>query len=106
MPRKAKVADLSDYDDAKALRQQAGKYLKEIRRRSGLTQSALAEKVGARVKSHISNVERGRSRLETHDYERWAAALSVDRSEFAKTMCQYYDPHYYAALFPDDADSA
>ena len=45
MPRRKKLAGLEDYDDAKALREQAGRYLKTIRRRTGLTQSALAEKV-------------------------------------------------------------
>lgn len=91
----------------KQLRLQAGRWLRTKREQQGLTQRDLANHVGLKYYTFISQIEAGQGRIPPDQYHAWADALSVPPREFAKTMMQYYDPHTYKLLFPssDRSDS-
>jgi transcriptional regulator with XRE-family HTH domain len=83
------------------LRQQAGRWLKELREARGLSQRGLAEKVGAEYYTFISQLEAGRGRIPPDRYIAWAKALGVDPKIFVQTLLRYYDPVTYAILFQE-----
>ncbi len=86
-------------DEARELRRQAGRWLKELRRKRALTQRQLASTLDYTYYTFISQIENGVARVPSDSLEEWAQALGVDQAEFARTLLQYYDPHYYSALF-------
>jgi transcriptional regulator with XRE-family HTH domain len=83
----------------KALRTQAGRWLKAAREAAGLTQAQLAEQVGLRYYTFVSQVESGVGRLPIETQEAWAVAIGHDPREFAKTLLEYYEPELYRLLF-------
>jgi transcriptional regulator with XRE-family HTH domain len=83
------------------LRQQAGRWLKELREARGLSQRGLAEKVGAEYYTFISQLEAGRGRIPPDRYLDWAGALGVDPKTFVRTLLRYYDPVTYSIIFED-----
>lgn len=83
----------------KALRSQAGAWLRELRERCGLSQRELAAKVGAEYYTFISQLETGRGRIPPDRYLAWATALKVEPEEFVRTLMSYYDPVTYGILF-------
>jgi len=83
----------------KRLRKQAGTWLKELRARAGLSQIELAEVLGFKYYTFISQVENGFGRVPTESLEAWARALSVEPSGFARELLSYYDPELYRLLF-------
>ena len=83
----------------KQLRKQAGTWLKELRARAGLSQIELAEVLGFKYYTFISQVENGFGRVPTESLEAWALALSVEPSGFARELLSYYDPELYRLLF-------
>lgn len=85
--------------EAKRLRRQAGTWLKELRGRAGLSQIELAEKLGLKYYTFISQVENGFGRVPTESMEAWALALKADPSEFARKLVSYYDPELHRLLF-------
>lgn len=85
--------------DTKTLRREAGNWLKELRGRAGLSQMALAEILGLKYYTFISQVENGYGRVPTDSMEAWARALRVDPGEFARTLVSYYDPELHRLLF-------
>jgi transcriptional regulator with XRE-family HTH domain len=85
--------------EAKQLRKEAGAWLKSLRRAAGLSQTDLAEQLGFRYYTFISQVENGFGRVPSESMEAWAKALNVPRAEFAKTLLGYYDPQLYRLLF-------
>jgi len=86
-------------EEAKRLRKRGGRYLKELRERAEITQRDLAEAVGMRYYTFISQLENGTGRVPPDQLEAFASALGVDVGDFAKKLLMYYDPHYYKALF-------
>jgi transcriptional regulator with XRE-family HTH domain len=102
MPRPA--TDPAKAAQIKLLRQQAGRWLKTAREKAGLTQAELAEQVGLRYYTFVSQVESGLGRLPIETQAAWAKALGLDPSEFAKTLLRYYEPELYRLLF--EADNA
>ena len=86
-------------DEAKQLRKQAGAWLKGLRAKAGLSQIELAQRLGLKYYTFISQVENGFGRVPTETMEAWAAALGVDASHFAKELLSYYDPELYRLLF-------
>lgn len=102
MPRPA--TDPAKAARIKLLRQQAGRWLKAGREAAGLTQAELAEKVGLRYYTFVSQVESGLGRLPIETQAAWAQALGLDPSEFAKTLLRYYEPELFRLLF--EAESA
>ena len=71
---------------AKQLRKQAGTWLKELRARAGLSQIELAEILGFKYYTFISQVENGFGRVPTESLEAWARALGVEPSAFAREL--------------------
>jgi transcriptional regulator with XRE-family HTH domain len=85
--------------EAKVLRKQAGAWLKELRGRAGLSQVELAQHLGLKYYTFISQVENGFGRVPTDSMEAWARALGVDPSAFARKLLTYYEPELHRLLF-------
>jgi transcriptional regulator with XRE-family HTH domain len=84
---------------AKQLRKQAGAWLKELRRRAGLSQIQLADVLGFKYYTFISQVENGFGRVPVESMEAWAKALGVEPASFAKQLLSFYEPELYRLLF-------
>ena len=82
-------------------RQQAGRWLKELREARRLSQRGLADRVGADYYTFISQIEAGRGRIPPDRYEAWAKALGVEPESFVQTLLRYYDPLTHAIVFGD-----
>ncbi len=104
MPRPA--ADPAKTAQTKILRRQAGRWLKQAREAAGLTQAELAERVGLRYYTFVSQVESGLGRLPIETQGAWAEALGLDPREFAQMLLQYYEPELYRLLFADETARA
>jgi transcriptional regulator with XRE-family HTH domain len=85
--------------EAKQARKRAGDWLKELRGRAGLSQIELAERLGFKYYTFISQVENGFGRVPTESMEAWALALKTDPSEFARRLLSFYDPELHRLLF-------
>jgi len=101
MPRTA--ASPAKAAQTKALRQQAGRWLKQAREEAGLTQAELAERVGLRYYTFVSQVESGLGRLPIETQGVWAQALGQDPGDFARTLLRFYEPELYRLLFDGEA---
>jgi transcriptional regulator with XRE-family HTH domain len=86
---------------AKELRKRAGAWLKQHRQAAGLSQMDLAQKLGFKYYTFISQVENGFGRVPSESMEGWAAAIGVPAPEFARTLLSFYDPDLYRLLFAD-----
>ena len=84
---------------AKVLRKQAGAWLKELRANAGLSQMQLADQLGFKYYTFISQIENGFGRLPTDSMEPWALALGVNPSHFAKKLVSFYEPELYRLLY-------
>jgi transcriptional regulator with XRE-family HTH domain len=85
--------------EAKQLRKQAGGWLKELRSAAGLSQIQLAQILGFKYYTFISQVENGFGRVPTESMEAWARALNAEPSAFARKLLSYYEPELYRLLF-------
>lgn len=85
--------------EAKRQRKLAGDWLKELRAASGLSQIKLAEHLGLKYYTFVSQVENGFGRVPTESMEEWAKALGVDPSAFARRLVSFYDPELHRLLF-------
>jgi transcriptional regulator with XRE-family HTH domain len=101
LPRPA--ADPAKAAQTKILRQQAGRWLKSAREAAGITQAELADRVGLRYYTFVSQVESGLGRLPIETQGAWAAAVGLEPGEFAKTLLRYYEPELYRLLFDSEA---
>lgn len=81
------------------LRGQAGRWLRELREKRGLSQRELAQKVGAEYYTFISQLENGRGRIPPDRYLAWAKALGVDPPVFVRELMFHYDPVTYNIVF-------
>lgn len=88
----------SSTKEARILRAEGGDYIKRLRIERGLTQRDLADTLGLKYYSFISQLENGQGRLPPNLYVKTARALKVDIAEFALTMLSFYDPHTHAAI--------
>ncbi len=84
---------------SKQLRKQAGTWLKELRGQAGLSQIQLADVLGFKYYTFISQVENGFGRVPVESMEAWAKALNADPSSFAKRLLSLYEPELYRLLF-------
>jgi transcriptional regulator with XRE-family HTH domain len=84
---------------SKQLRKQAGTWLKELRGQAGLSQIQLADVLGFKYYTFISQVENGFGRVPVESMEAWAKALNADPSSFAKRLLSFYEPELYRLLF-------
>jgi transcriptional regulator with XRE-family HTH domain len=90
----------------KSLRQEAGRWLKTARETAGMTQAELAERVGLRYYTFVSQVESGLGRVPIETQGAWALAVGLDPAEFARTLLRYYEPELHRLLFGDTAQAA
>jgi transcriptional regulator with XRE-family HTH domain len=88
-----------DSSDTKLLRVAAGRWLKGLREARSLTQREMADLVGLRYYTFISQIEGGHGRIPPDQYQGWADALGIDHKTFASEIMRYYDPVYYQMLF-------
>jgi transcriptional regulator with XRE-family HTH domain len=88
---------------AQLLRKEAGRWLRELREKRGLSQRELAHKVGAEVYTLISQLEKGRGRIPPDRYLVWAETLGVEPREFVRRLTYYYDPETYKIVFQEHA---
>ena len=84
---------------SKQLRKNAGSWLKELRGRAGLSQIQLADILGFKYYTFISQVENGFGRVPVESMEAWAKALGANPSEFAKHLLSFYEPELHRLLF-------
>lgn len=101
MPRPA--VDPKRAAETRDLRREAGRWLKTAREAAGLTQAQLAEQVGLRYYTFVSQVESGVGRAPVESQAAWAEALGLDPAEFARTLLRYYEPELFRLLFGDEA---
>ena len=87
------------------LRQEAGRWLRELREKRGLSQRELARKVGAEYYTFISQLEHGRGRIAPDHYLVWAGALGVEPRRFVQALMSCYDPVTYDIIFGGEARS-
>jgi transcriptional regulator with XRE-family HTH domain len=85
--------------EAKELRKQAGAWLKQLRGKAGLSQIELAERLGLKYYTFISQVENGFGRVATECMDARATALDMVPAAFARELLSYYDPELYRLLF-------
>ncbi|MDO9430791.1 MAG: helix-turn-helix transcriptional regulator [Pseudomonadota bacterium] len=104
MPRSA--VDPARAAVTKSLRQEAGRWLKASREAAGLTQAELAERVGLRYYTFVSQVESGLGRVPIETQGAWAEAVGLNPAEFARTLLRYYEPELYRLLFGEAAQDA
>jgi len=83
------------------LRHAAGLWLKQLRKKQGLSQRALADKLDLNYYTFISQLENGRGKIPSNRYRSWAEALGVDVRVFVKKLMTFYDPATYRILFED-----
>jgi DNA-binding XRE family transcriptional regulator len=80
-------------------RKRAGRWLKEMRQQAGLSQLDLAQKLGLKYYTFISQVENGFGRVPSDSMEGWAVALGLVPTDFARHLLSYYDPDLHRLLF-------
>lgn len=85
------------------MRRKAGRWLRLLRERRGLSQRDLAKKVGAEYYTFISQLEHGRGRIPPDRYLVWADALGVEPRELVLGLMPYYDPVTYNVIFGGEA---
>lgn len=88
----------------KNLRREAGQWLKAAREAAGLTQAELAERVGLRYYTFVSQVESGVGRVPIETQGAWAEALGLQPGDFARTLLRYYEPELHRLLFVEGAE--
>ena len=86
-----------------AKRQDMGVLVKSLRAAAGLTQLDLAEAVGQKYVSFISQVEQGRGRIPSADCLLWSDVLGIDVHAFTKECVRHYELEaYFNAIYKPD----
>jgi transcriptional regulator with XRE-family HTH domain len=85
--------------EARQLRKDAGNWLKELRNQAGLSQVELAQHLGLKYYTFVSQVENGFGRVPTESMEAWAQAVGADPADFARKLVSFYDPELHRLLF-------
>jgi transcriptional regulator with XRE-family HTH domain len=85
--------------ETKQQRKLAGDWIKELRAAAGLSQIQLAQRLGLKYYTFVSQIENGFGRVPTESMEDWARALGVEPNTFARRLVGYYDPTLYRLLF-------
>lgn len=89
--------------DTLALRQEAGKWLRQLRENLGISQRELAKRVGLEYYTFISQIESGRGRIPPAQMRIWAEVLGVPTRKFGIEMMRYYDPISHDMIFGSGA---
>lgn len=85
--------------EARALRLEMGKWLRQLREAKGLSQRDLAKLLDLDYYTFISQLENGRGRIPPSRYAEWANALGVDQKHFVEKILCFTEPHTYEILF-------
>ena len=85
--------------ETKTLRREAGRWLKAAREEAGLTQADIAQRLGLRYYTFVSQVESGVGRVPIEMQRAWAEVLGLDPGEFARNLLRHYEPELYRLLF-------
>jgi DNA-binding XRE family transcriptional regulator len=85
--------------DAKERRKRAGTWLKDLRQRAGLSQIELADRLGFKYYTFVSQIENGFGRVPTESMEAWAKNLGADPAKFTRELLSYYEPELHRLLF-------
>ena len=81
------------------LRKRAGAWLQAQRKAAGLSQIELAQQLGLKYYTFISQVENGFGRVPSDSMEAWALALGIAPSAFARELLAWYEPELHKLLF-------
>lgn len=81
------------------MRKRAGSWLQGKRKAAGLSQIELAQRLGLKYYTFISQVENGFGRVPSDSMEAWARALGVAPPDFARELLACYDPELHKLLF-------
>ena len=81
------------------LRKRAGAWLQGKRKAAGLSQIELAQKLGLKYYTFVSQVENGFGRVPSESMEAWGLALGLAPADFARHLLSYYDPDLHRLLF-------
>jgi len=71
-------------------RKAAGKWLRSLRKRAGLTQKNVADQLGISYYTFIAQIENGHARLPERLYIPYAQVLNVDCDTFLATCLRFY----------------
>lgn len=93
-------------EQSRLLRQAAGQWLRRQREQAGLTQVEVAERIGVRYYTFISQIESGVGRVPIESQRAWADALGIAPDLFARTLLRHYEPELSTLLFGDAAPVA
>jgi transcriptional regulator with XRE-family HTH domain len=93
-------------EQVQELRREAGRWLKNLRQKKGLSQRRMAALVGAEYYTFISQIEAGRGRIAPERYLSWAEALEIEPKLLVRTLLGYYDPAAYRVLFGEEVSGA
>ena len=86
-------------NETESFRKQAGRWLREQRQKAGLSQMDLADRLGLKYYTFVSQIENGYGRVPSHSMADWAQALGIRPRTFARTLLRYYDLALYQVLF-------
>ena len=81
------------------LRKRAGAWLQEQRKAAGLSQIELAQRLGLKYYTFISQVENGFGRVPSDSMEAWARVLGIAPAAFARELLACYEPEFHKLLF-------
>lgn len=87
--------------EAESSKKQAGRWLRAQRQKAGLSQMDLANRLGLKYYTFVSQIENGYGRVPSHSMADWAGALGIRPRTFARTLLGYYDPPLYQVLFEE-----
>lgn len=91
-------------EEETSLRKAGGLWLKRRREEQGLSQRDVADRLGLKFYSFISQVENGHAPIPPELLQDWSDALGIPTAEFARTMLRYFSPVLHRALFGDDQE--
>lgn len=81
------------------MRRDAGRWLSAQREKAGVTQAQVADHVGYRYYTFVSQVEGGHGRVPSEHFELWAKAIGVPPQAFARKLLGFYEPEIHRLLF-------
>jgi transcriptional regulator with XRE-family HTH domain len=73
-----------------------------MRKEAGLSQIQLADKLGLKYYTFVSQVENGFARVPSESMKAWAMALGLVPAQFARHLISYYDPELHRLLFEEE----
>ncbi|MBY5960677.1 helix-turn-helix domain-containing protein [Marinobacter nauticus] len=83
----------------------AGKFIRSLRIKAGLTHLKFAQQTGIGTYTRISRIESGEDRLPPQSHRAAAKALGIAGNKFAKAMLYFYEPEWFMSLFPGELSS-